>query len=123
MNPYHRAVRAALAGMGLEQADLRVLGGNGLRLVHLVAADRGIFGAASAAEEERDCIAEIDVYGHGAVQAADRLFLSTETVKRRRRTGYVVSESPDFSSAFFTSSCVALPLLPVRFSWALAMSS
>ena len=39
-------------------------------------------------QEERDCIAEIDVYGHGAARTADRLFLSAETVKRRRRTGY-----------------------------------
>lgn len=69
MNPYHRAVRAALAGMERERA-VRWLAARPLD------------------QEERDCIAEIDVYGHGAVQAADRLFLSTETVKRRRRTGY-----------------------------------
>ena len=69
MNPYHRAVRAAPAGMERERAVRRLA-------------------ARPLDQEERDCIAEIDVYGHGAVQAADRLFLSTETVKRRRRTGY-----------------------------------
>lgn len=67
MNPYHRAVRAALAGMERGRA-LQWLTAHPLD------------------QEERDCIAEIDVYGHGAVQAADRLFLSAETVKRQAVT-------------------------------------
>lgn len=69
MNPYHRAVRAVLTGMERERAvrwlDAHPLG-----------------------REERDCIAAMDVYGHSAAQTADRLFISTETVKRRKRTGY-----------------------------------
>lgn len=66
MNPYHRAVRAALAGMERERA-VRWLAARPLD------------------QEERDCIAEIDVYGHGAVQAADRLFLSTPPPRTRSR--------------------------------------
>lgn len=69
MNPYHRAVRAALAGMERGRA-LRWLA------------------AQSVDQEERDCIAAMDVYRYSTVQAADLLFLSTETVKRRRRAGY-----------------------------------
>lgn len=69
MNPYHRAVRTAIAGMERERAvrwlDVHPLG-----------------------REERDCIAAMDVYGHSAARTADRLFISTETVKRRKRTGY-----------------------------------
>lgn len=69
MNPYHRAVRTAIAGMERERAVLWL-------------------DAHQLGREERDCIAAMDVYGHSAARTADRLFLSTETVKRRKRTGY-----------------------------------
>lgn len=55
MNPYHRAVRTALAGMERERAvrwlDAHPLG-----------------------REAEDCIAVMDVYGYGAVQAAEGKF-------------------------------------------------
>ena len=69
MNPYHRAVRTAIAGMERERA---------VRWLDAHPLDR----------EDRDCIKDMDVYGHSAARTADRLFLSTETVTRRKRTGY-----------------------------------
>lgn len=69
MNTRHREIRALLSSMSPKRAEQAV------RLVGLP-------------PDEETAVLAVDVHGQSCLQAADRLHVSVDTVKRLRRSAY-----------------------------------